>query len=126
MAGMSNVNAVLKVSTFLIDAKAQDVLVLDISKQSGFADYFVIATLNSFGQLRGLLKNLDDELMDMGIHTKGAKKSLNDDDTWVLLDCGDFIIHLMLKAARDFYALEKLWHDSPRLDPTSGEVLASI
>jgi ribosome-associated protein len=128
MAGMSDKNSspactqvVLDLARFLIDSKAQDVQILDISKRSGYADYLIIATVNSVGQMRGLVKNTDDELMVHGIHARGARRVIRDDDEWVLLDCADFIIHFMTKTARDFYALERLWIEGGRLDPLTGE-----
>ena len=108
---------VMGLATFLSDARAQDVMVYDISQKTGYADYAVLATVSSFGQLRGLVKNVDDELMAHGIHPRGAKKNLDEDTTWVLLDCSDFIVHLMTSPARDFYALEKIWTDCPRVYP---------
>lgn len=131
MAGMSKNDeapackpVVLALARFLEEVKAEDVVVLDISARSGFADYFVIAGANSHGQLRGFTRQADEELMKHGVHPRGARRNLADDETWVLLDCDDFIIHLMLKPARDFYALEKLWFDCPRIDPATGEVMA--
>ena len=126
MVTMLNKTVPLQIARFLNDQKATDVTLIDISKQSGFADYFVIATVSSFGQLRGLLKNLDDELATAGVHTKGTKRSLTEDEQWILVDCADFIVHLMTKPARDFYALEKLWFESPHLDIATGEALPSV
>ena len=100
---------------FLRDEKAQDVQVLQVSVRSSFADFFVIATAQSAGQLKGFVRNVDEVLARHGVRAKGGKRSVNDDDTWVLLDCGEFIVHLMLREAREFYDLEKLWFDSPRL-----------
>jgi len=124
MAGMLNSKeVVLEAARFLRDEKASEVCVIDISKQSGFADFFVVATVNSFGALRGLIKNLDGKLAELGVKARGAKKTINEDDCWILLDCADFIVHLMTQQAREFYALEKLWFESPKLDLDSGEAL---
>ena len=107
--------AVRECARFLKDEKAQDVQVLQVSVRSSFADFFVLATAQSAGQLKGMVRNVDEVLAKHGVRAKGGKRSVNDDDTWVLLDCGDFIIHLMLQEAREFYDLEKLWFDCPRL-----------
>lgn len=101
---------------FLEGEKAADVLVVDIGLQSSFADFFVIATAQSLGHLRGLVKNIDGPLAAHGLGAKGTKRGVNEDDNWILLDCGDFLIHLMTAEAREFYDLEKLWFESPRVD----------
>jgi ribosome-associated protein len=107
--------AVKDSARFLIDEKAVDVQVLQVSERSSFADFFVLATASSSGHLRGLVRNLDEVLARHGVWAKGGRRGVNEDDTWILLDCGDFIVHLMLQEAREFYDLEKLWFDSPRL-----------
>ena len=107
--------AVRDCARFLRDEKAQEVQILHVSARASFADFFIIATAQSWGHLRGLVKNLDEVLAKYDIRAKGGKRAINEDDTWVLLDCGDIIIHLMMPEAREFYDLEKLWFDSPRL-----------
>lgn len=107
--------AVRDCARFLIDEKAGDVQILQVTARSSFADFFIIATAQSFGHLKGLVRNVDEVLARHEVWAKGGKRGVNEDDTWVLLDCGDFIIHLMMQEAREFYDLEKLWFDSPRL-----------
>ncbi len=99
----------------LRDEKAADVQILHVSERASFADFFIIASAQSQGQLRGYVRNLDELLAKHNIRAKGGKRAVNDDDTWVLLDCGNIIIHLMMPDAREFYDLEKLWSDCPRL-----------
>jgi len=137
MAGMSNNDALApvvgsqpvcfneasRIARFLEAENAEDVWMIDISVRSGFADYFLIGTAASFGQLRGLVRNLDEQLAALGIHVKGTKRTVTEDDNWVLIDCGDFIVHLMTKPAREFYALERLWFDCPRVNPADGSVI---
>ncbi len=100
----------------LVDQKAMDVVLLDISQRASFADWFVIATVTSLGHLRGLTKNVDEFLAPHEIHARGSKRTVQDDDNWILLDCGDFVVHLMTKEGREFFDLEKLWFDSPVCD----------
>jgi ribosome-associated protein len=99
----------------LDEQKANDIVVVDISQQSSFADYFVIATAQSFGHLRGLVRSVDEAMLDLGLRAKGVSRGVHEDDTWILLDCGDVVVHLMSPEAREFYALEKLWFESPKV-----------
>lgn len=108
--------AVKESASFLEAEKALDIVVLDIGTHSSFADFFIIASAQSFGHLKGLVKNVDDVLYKHELSAKGTRRGVNDDDNWILLDCGDFIIHLMTQEARDFYTLEKLWIESPQVD----------
>ena len=123
---MLNKDYPLRIARFLDAQKGLEPVILDISQQSGFADYFIIVTVTSIGHLRGLLRNLDDELSAIGIHTKSTKRSVTEDEQWVLVDCGDFIIHLMTKPAREFYALEKLWFESPHVELASGQLVDHV
>jgi len=121
MVGQSNSNAtdldLLKACCrFLEDQKAKDAILIQISERSSFADYFIVAGASSLGHLKGLLAGLDDFLIERGIHGRGTRRGIMDDETWVLIDCGDFIVHLMLEDARNFYDLEKLWFESPKID----------
>jgi len=107
--------AVRDCAQLLMDEKATDVQVLQVNARASFADFFILATANSIGQLRGYVRVVDEVLAKHQLRAKGGKRAVNDDDTWILLDCGDFVIHLMLKEAREFYDLEKLWFDCPHL-----------
>lgn len=120
MVGQSGTESVLDIvkgcCRVLDEQKAKDVVLLDIAARSGFADYFVIAGALSHGHLKGLLRSVDEFLASEGIHGRGSKRGPLEDENWLLIDCGNFIIHLMNDQAREFYALEKLWFESPQLD----------
>ena len=93
---------------FLEDAKARDVVVLDVRDTCSWADTFVIATYNSQGHLKGLVQELDQwahENMDSVPH-RPKKNQVND---WMLVDWDDTVIHLFSESARTYYELEKLW-----------------
>ena len=99
---------------FLDESGATNVVTLDIRGQSAFADFFVIATANSDGQMRGLVRRCHDRLAELDLHPRQSVKR-NEDSGWTLLDCGDLIIHIMLLEQREFYEIEKLWFDAERL-----------
>jgi len=96
------------------DKKAEDVVVLDVSKLSSVTDYFVIATGTSEPHLRAIENELVDRLRDDHAirphHTDGSART-----NWIVADFFDVIVHLMRADVRTRYDLEGLWGDAPRL-----------
>jgi ribosome-associated protein len=89
------------------DKKAEDVVVLDIRKESDIADYLVIAGANSSTQMSALSEWVEEALQDKGVkvlHRDGKSRS-----RWMALDFGGLVVHILLAEARDFYRLENLW-----------------
>ena len=108
----------LALAELLVEHQAEETVVLDVRRQSGWTDYFVIATTRSHAHLRGVLRHLDIALRRMG--DDGGRErpghSLRrapDDSGWVLVDLGSVVIHLMTAEQRRFYELERLWFRSP-------------
>ncbi len=96
------------------DSKAEDLVVLDVRGLSSFTDYFVIMSGRSSRHVQGLAEAIEAELRSKRVsskHSEGLQEGL-----WVLLDFGDIVTHIFYKEKRDFYDLEGLWHDAPRLD----------
>lgn len=97
-----------------IDTKAEDLVILDVSGQSSFADYFLIMSGRSTRHVQALAEAIEAELNSKRIssrHAEGLQEGL-----WVLLDFGDIVVHIFYREHREFYNLEGLWHDAPRLD----------
>jgi ribosome-associated protein len=115
MAAMSsNREAALGAARLIEDHKGEDTVVLDISEVSGFADFFIISTARSSVHMAGLLRELSIFLRDHDIQPLNRHKS-REEKGWLLLDCGDLVIHLMEKEQRDFYDLERLWFKAERV-----------
>lgn len=89
----------------------QQVVALDVSRQSSFADAFVIAGATSQAQLRGMQRRLVDELERLDLHPR-TRPRRDDESGWLLLDCDSVVVHLMLDEQRSFYDLERLWFDA--------------
>jgi len=99
----------------LEDAKTQNIAVLDVRKISDFTDYMVIATGTSNRHVQSSADKVVETLRGHGVRPVGVEgKQLGD---WVLIDCGDVIVHIMRAQTRDFYNLEKLWSDAKRVEP---------
>lgn len=123
-AGSDSLGAALAVAEMLVEHQAEGTVVLDVSRHSGWTDYFVIATTRSHAHLRGMLRHLDVALRRMGdAGRERAGHSLRrapDDSGWVLVDLGSVLIHLMTDEQRRFYELERLWFRSPVVFRDSG------
>lgn len=94
--------------------KAENIVVLDVSKLSSITDYFVVATGTSEPHLRAIVDEITEKLReDHGLHPRATDGSLQ--TSWVVLDYFDVIVHVMRSDVREHYNLEGLWGDAPRL-----------
>lgn len=95
------------------DAKAEDLIVLDLRELQAFSDYFVIATGRSDRHVQSIGERIEYDLKKekhLPISNEGHEKG-----HWVLLDYGNVVAHIFYAEAREFYALEKLWSDAPQV-----------
>jgi nicotinate-nucleotide adenylyltransferase len=91
----------------LEDDKAEDIVVIDLSGKSSFADYMVIASGRSNRQVAAIADHLEERLKQAGHRNVSSEgKQVGD---WVLVDSGDIVVHLFRPEPRAFYALEKMW-----------------
>ena len=94
--------------------KASDITCLDVSGLTILADYFVICSASSTTQLKALAEGVDEEFVKAGIEAPTHEGRGGAE--WLLLDCGDVIVHIFYKEMREFYGLDKLWSDAKKLD----------
>lgn len=111
---------VLQIAQLLEDAQARDTVALDVTESCGFAEYFVIATVNSQGHLRGLIPQLDELFRALDVAPLHPRKR-DTDIGWVLIDLGFAVIHLMTEELREFYELERLWFGAKEIYSSSSE-----
>jgi ribosome-associated protein len=98
---------------FALDKKAYDLELLEVSKLTSVADYFLICTGRSDTQVRAIAQHLEESLGREGIrplHVEGYTRG-----QWVLMDYGDIVIHIFYQPIRNFYDLESLWMKAPRV-----------
>lgn len=98
----------------VLEKKGEEIRVLDLRDISTFTDYFVIAHGNSSRQNAALADGVEQELKQSGLAPLGVEGRTRAE--WILLDYGFLVVHIFSRAARDHYALEKLWGDAPRLE----------
>ena len=101
-------------ATAASDKQAENIVVLDLRGISTFTDFFVICSGNSEPQLKAIAGSVEDTLRrehNIRPHAiDGYPLS-----QWVVADFGDVIVHIFHQSKREFYSLEELWNDAPRL-----------
>jgi ribosome-associated protein len=93
--------------------QANDVVILDVQGLIVITDYFVIATGSSDRQVKSIVDEVETVLRDHD--RKPVRREGETEGRWVLLDYVDIVVHVFAEAERDFYDLERLWLDAPRL-----------
>ena len=94
--------------------KADDVVLLDLRKAAGFADYFLICSGGNPRQIRAIADAIMEALASDGArpaHVEGYQRS-----EWILLDYFDFVVHVFSAQTRAFYGLERLWGNATSVD----------
>jgi len=99
----------------LDDKRARDIVVLHLEEVSDTLDWFVVATGDSSLQLQALEDAVRERLKAAGVALRGVE---GPSSRWVLMDYGTVVTHLMSEEAREFYDLEGLWADAPRVPVT--------
>jgi ribosome-associated protein len=100
------------------EKKATDVVALRVGELLVVTDYFLIATGATDRQVHAIADEIEDRLREAGAKPIGREGER--ELTWVLLDYGDFVVHVFQPEERGFYRLEKLWSDAPRLKLPAG------
>jgi ribosome-associated protein len=97
------------------DAKSgEDIAVLAMGELLGLTDAFVITSGRNPRQVRSIVDEVELRVKESGGGAPVRVEGL-DDARWVLMDYGDFLVHVFLDDARAFYDLEHLWLDAPRI-----------
>ena len=96
------------------DNKARDVLVLDMRGITPLYDFFVLATGASRRQIHTIAEETDAALRAVGDRRRAIEGYQA--SKWVVQDYGDVIVHVFDAETREYYALEELWADAPRVD----------
>ncbi|WP_337176747.1 ribosome silencing factor [Paludisphaera sp.] len=93
--------------------RAKDILLLDLRKVTPLLDYFVIATAGSRRQANAIASDVDAEMKKRGEHKLGMEGV--EEGRWILIDYGDFVVHVFSGEGRSYYALEEIWGDAPQI-----------
>ena len=105
---------VARICTRIADGKkAVDILLLKVREIFSIADYFVICTCESRPQVKAIADEIEVRLKREGFAHIGTEG--REDASWMLLDYGTVVVHIFLPETRDYYQIEMLWGDAPKV-----------
>jgi ribosome-associated protein len=120
-AGRSNADRVAKAldraklaARIADDNRAKDILLLDLRQATPLLDFFMIASANSRRQANAIASEIDQEMKKLGEAKLGMEGT--EEGRWILVDYGDFVVHIFSEDARSYYALEEIWGDAERVE----------
>jgi len=97
-----------------VDKKAFDLDVLSVGALTSIADYFILTSASSERQAQAIADNVLERLRDE-LRVKPLLVEGSTPGRWILIDFGDFIVHVFTEDCRRFYGLERLWGDAPNV-----------
>lgn len=98
----------------LDDKKGEDIKIIDISKISPLADYFIISGGSNKNQVQAMVESVQEMLGKQGVHPKHVEGFST--GKWILLDYQDIVVHIFDQEDRSFYNLERIWRDGVFLE----------
>ena len=108
--------SILQVAAAAADAKqAHDIVALDVSEALGITDAFLVASASNERLVNAVVDEVEEKLVEH-LYLRPIRREGRSEGRWVLLDYGDVVIHVQHDEDRAFYALERLWRDSPVVD----------
>jgi len=97
------------------EKKAIDLRVLDLRQVASFTEFFVIASGANQRQVQAIADEITEQLKKQ-LNSRAIRIEGYNTGEWVLIDFGDFVVHIFDKDAREFYDLERLWRDAQRVE----------
>jgi ribosome-associated protein len=101
------------------DKQGRDIVVLDVGEVLAITECFVITSAPNTRQVRTIAEAMEERIRDAG-GPKPLRVEGLDDLHWVLIDFGACVAHVFLQETRDYYELERLWRDVPKVDWAEG------
>jgi ribosome-associated protein len=96
------------------DKQARDIVILDVHELIVITDFFVLCTANTQRQLKTVIGSVEDAVRE-DLQVRPVRREGEADAGWWLLDYVDVVVHVFGSDERDYYDLERLWRDAPRL-----------
>jgi ribosome-associated protein len=97
------------------DKKGEDILVLEVGTIMGIVEHFVVTSAPNTRQVRTIVDEIEKQMREQALAKPRSVEGLTD-ASWVLVDYGDVVVHVFLDETREYYGLDRLWADAPRVD----------
>jgi ribosome-associated protein len=97
------------------DKKAQDIVIIDVAEQMVITDVFLVASAPNERQVQAIVDAIEERLMALPEKAKPVRREGERAGRWVLLDYVDVVVHVQHSEEREFYALDRLWKDCPKI-----------
>ncbi|MFT0728468.1 ribosome silencing factor [Synechococcus sp. F70.1] len=102
------------------EKKGGDIVLLDVSRVSTLADYFLLVSGYSLTQVRAIAQAIEERLWEEWQRTPQRIEG-QDSGSWILIDYADLIVHVMMQNEREYYDLESFWIQAERVElPLAG------
>ena len=111
---MQALDKALLCTKIIRERKAINPTLFEVTSLTSIADYFIIASGNSSRQVQAITRHLTRRMREEGFRAYGVEGE--NEGQWVLMDYGDVIIHIFYQQVREFYDLEGLWVEAPRVE----------
>ena len=112
----SDLDEIVKLALVCADEKkAENTVVIDLRDVASFTEFFVITSGSNQRQVQAIADEINEQLKKQ-LSTKPVRIEGYNAADWVLLDYGDFIVHIFEQKAREFYDLERLWRDAKKVE----------
>lgn len=112
----SSIDAVRIAAAAADHMKGTDIVAFDVTGPIAITDVMMIVTASNERQVLAVAEEIEKDLYTKGGHLQPRSREGLQEGRWVLLDFGDFVIHVMHEEERRFYRLESLWKDCPAID----------
>lgn len=97
-----------------LEKKAKNIVILNIKNVTSFADYTVICSGTSDRQVQSIASSVEGSMKKAGTLPLGVEGEKG--GRWILMDYADIIIHVFYEPVREFYDIERLWSDAPKME----------
>ena len=97
------------------DKKAENIVILDVGDQLVITDAFLVASAPNERQVLSIVDAIEESLLELPEKAKPVRREGERAGRWVLLDYIDIVVHIQHNEEREFYALDRLWKDCPRV-----------
>ncbi len=97
------------------EKKAFDIVAIDLREIASFTEFFIICSGSNMRQVQAISDEITEKLKEQ-LNSRVIRIEGYSSGEWVLLDYGDFIVHIFEQKAREFYDLERLWRDAKRVE----------